>query len=285
LLALLSAHDPAPILPRVALVLGGEVLPPSLLSQLHALAAPCRIFNHYGPTEATIGALIHDLGTLPSAAESYSPPASVPLGRPLANGEAHLLDAWGHPVPAGIAGELWLGGPGLAQGYLHQPDLTRQRFVSHPFQPGSSARLYRTGDLARLDEQGRICFLGRVDGQVKLRGFRIELGEIEAALCQHPGVRTAAVVLEQQEGREPRLVAYLVARSAQPPSREQVRAFLAHRLPEVMIPAVCVPLDALPLTPNGKLDRRRLPAPDTHPAQKHETSDSGQPRSPLEEIL
>src|SRR6185437_10317542 len=161
----------------------------------------------------------------------------------------------------------------------------RQRFVSHPFQPGSSARLYRTGDLARLDEQGRICFLGRVDAQVKLRGFRIELGEIEAALCQHPGVRTAAVVLEQQEGREPRLVAYLVARSAQPPSREQVRAFLAHRLPEVMIPAVCVPLDALPLTPNGKLDRRRLPAPDGQSAVFAPTHAIGLARNPIEETL
>ena len=183
----------------------------------------------------------------------------MPIGRPLANRAIYILDQHGNPVPIGVHGHLHIGGVGLARGYLNRPDLTAEKFVPDPFSAEPGARMYKTGDLARYRPDGNIEFLGRADHQVKIRGFRIELGEIEAVLGQHPAVRQAVVLAREDAPGEKRLVAYVVADST---TDEQLRRFLKDKLPESMVPAVVVLLEALPVTPNGKVDRRALPAPD-----------------------
>jgi acyl-coenzyme A synthetase/AMP-(fatty) acid ligase len=184
-------------------------------------------------------------------------------------------------VPIGIAGNLYIGGVGLARGYLNRPDLTAEKFIPDPFGVKPGARLYKTGDLARHLADGSIEFLGRADHQVKVRGFRIELGEIEAVLCQHPVVRESFVVAEEDATGEKRLVAYVVTERQLTPS--ELRSFLKAKLPEYMVPAAFVPLDALPLTPNGKVDRRALPASDrTRPDLEKEYA---APRTPAEELV
>ncbi|HEY8602499.1 MAG TPA: amino acid adenylation domain-containing protein, partial [Thermomicrobiales bacterium] len=235
--------------PHLRALCGGEALPRDLAEQI--LARVGALWNMYGPTETTVWSL---------ALRVESGAGSVPIGDPIGNTRIYLLDRAGQPVPRGVPGELYIGGAGVARGYLGRPDLTAERFVPDPYSATPGARLYRTGDAARYRADGRIEFLGRLDGQVKLRGFRIELGEIEAALTRHPAVRECAVILET--GDDPRLVAYLVPMedTAEAPSVRDLRAFLKGSLPEYMIPAVCTWLDALPLTPNGKVDRRALPA-------------------------
>jgi thioesterase domain-containing protein len=216
------------------------------------LAGGAELWNLYGPTETTIWSSVDRV--VPGG-------GPVLLGGPIANTEIHVVDPGLHPVPAGVVGELVLGGAGLARGYLGRPDLTAERFIPNPFgEPGS--RLYRTGDRARR-RGDRIEFLGRIDHQVKVRGFRIELGEIEAALTRHPAV-AAAVVTARQEAWGSRLVAYVVPEPGGPApgGMSELRDFLGRQLPEHMVPASFVPLDALPLTANGKVDRRALPAPD-----------------------
>ncbi|WP_431782701.1 amino acid adenylation domain-containing protein [Streptomyces chumphonensis] len=221
------------------LVLGGEATPPALWSRVAASGVAAR--NLYGPTEATV-----DSTTARIAG------AEPTIGHPLAGTRVHVLDSALQPVPHGTAGELYLAGPHLARGYLGRPGATAERFVADPFgAPG--ARMYRTGDLAAWVPGPGLRYLGRADGQVKVRGHRVELGEVEAALAAVPGVRAAAADL-----RSARLVGYVVSDAV---TAEDVRAHLAGRLPEPMVPAVVVPLDALPLTPNGKLDRAALPAP------------------------
>jgi len=248
---------------------GGEALAPDLAADL--LARGCEVWNLYGPTETTIWSTIHPVD-VPAAARS--------IGRPIAHTSIYLLDPGLNPLPAGIAGELFIGGEGVARGYHARPDLTAERFLPDPFGPPGS-RLYATGDLARRLPDGRIEFLGRIDQQVKLRGFRIELGEIETALRAHPSVQAAAVAIRDDASGEKRLVAYLVgAGGAALPAalREHLRA----RLPDYMVPTVFVPLEALPLTPNGKLDRRALPAPEgLVPAG----DDYLAPRDPVEQVL
>jgi acyl carrier protein len=189
----------------------------------------------------------------------------VPIGRPVANLQAYILDEQCQPVPIGVPGQLYLGGAGLGRGYLNRPDLTAQRFIPHPFSPDPGARLYQTGDLARYLADGNIEFLGRADFQIKIRGQRLEPGEIEAALASLEAIDRAIVVALHDLPAGERLAAYLVPAvgSASPPTGKDLRAYLATKLPEYMIPSVFVYLEELPLLPNGKVDRNSLPAPDS----------------------
>ncbi len=232
--------------------LAGEPLRAELVDALYARGAIERVYDLYGPSEDTTYSTW--------ALRRAGGPATI--GRPISNGRAYVLDAHGVPVPVGVAGELYLGGAGVARGYLGRSGLTAERFVPDPFAPGPGARLYRTGDRARWLAPGELEFLGRIDQQVKVRGFRVEPGEVEAALAALPQVREAAVVLREDDPDGARLVAYVVAEEgAAADAQAELRAGLRSRLPEHMVPAAFVVLDALPLTPNGKLDRRALPAP------------------------
>ncbi|MCX7595464.1 MAG: AMP-binding protein, partial [Fischerella sp.] len=186
----------------------------------------------------------------------------VPIGRPIANTQIYLLDTHLQPVPIGVPGELYIGGFGLARGYLNQPELTAQKFIPNPFSDEPNARLYKTGDLARYLRDGNIEFLGRIDHQVKLRGYRIELTAIEALLLQHPVIREAVVILREEESGSKRLVAYVIPQQKPAPATNELRSFLRQKLPEYMIPSTFVVLEELPLTPSGKVDRRHLPAPE-----------------------
>lgn len=228
-------------------LVGGEALPLPLARELRGRVD--RLFNVYGPTETTVWSTCAELPPLPQA---------VTIGRPIANTRAYVLGPQGRPVPVGIPGELHLGGDGVAQGYLHRPELTAERFATDPYGGG---RMYRTGDLAAWTEDGELDFLGRLDDQVKIRGHRIELGEIESALLEHPAVAAAAVTAGTGPDGEQRLAGYLVAAPGPAPAAAELRAHLARTLPGAMVPQVFVTLPALPLTPNGKLDRRALPAP------------------------
>ncbi|KAF9925706.1 hypothetical protein BGZ67_008488 [Mortierella alpina] len=214
-----------------------------------------RVINTYGPTEATVISTTYEVTSTSGQLDR------LPIGRPISNTPQYVLDKHSNPVPVGVVGELYIGGPGVAIGYLNRPDLTAQRFLPDPFSNVPGARMYKTGDLARYLPDGNIVFLGRNDDQVKIRGFRIELGEIETLLAQHPEVREVAV-LALGEGSHKRLVAYVV--SAPDNNLTHVlREHLAVALPEYMIPSVFVRMDAFPLTNNGKVNRRALPAPDT----------------------
>jgi amino acid adenylation domain-containing protein/non-ribosomal peptide synthase protein (TIGR01720 family) len=245
------------------LLVGGEALDPAAVARALAGGAPRRLLNGYGPTESTTFAVWHEVRAIEPGA------LAVPIGRPLANTTALVLDAAAQLVAPGGEGELCLGGDGLAWGYLHQPELTAERFVPHPWSAAPGDRLYRTGDLARRRADGAIDFLGRIDQQVKIRGHRIELGEIEAALQEHPAVREAVVACREDGPGGKRLVAYLVAApagggpgSVAAPAALELRAFLQRRLPEFMVPADFVTLEELPLSPNHKVNRRALPPPE-----------------------
>ncbi|MER7414397.1 non-ribosomal peptide synthetase [Streptomyces cacaoi] len=259
------------------LVSGGEAMPEEVQARW---AHGRRLLNAYGPTETTVAATLSD--PLPAA-------GTPPIGRPVTGARTYVLDGWLRPVPAGVAGELYVSGPGVARGYAGRPAQTSAAFVADPFTGG---RMYRTGDLVRQRDDGQLEFLGRADDQVKVRGFRIELGEVETALARHPGVAQATALVREDQPGTRRLVGYVTrgaAPSAAPlpdgasaaggdpgggpagersgeraaePTPAGLRAFVARSLPEYMVPAVCVVLDAFPLTPNGKVDRRALPAPD-----------------------
>ncbi|MFE1049497.1 amino acid adenylation domain-containing protein [Streptomyces olivaceus] len=257
---------------RLKILVGGEALPQPLASALRDSAR--EVTNVYGPTETTIWSTAARLEE-----ESAARP---PIGRPLANTRAYVLDSALRPVPAGVAGELYLAGAGVARGYLNRPSLTAQRFVADLFEP-AGGRMYRTGDLVRRRTDGQLEFVGRVDHQVKIRGFRVELGEIEAVVNRHPAVARAVVVVHEDQAGEKRLVAYTApAPGHDAANTAPLRAHLAARLPAYMVPSAVVGLDALPLTPNGKVDRRALPAP----AFAAATTGTGRgPRTPQEEIL
>jgi len=229
---------------------GGEALPVDLAARLVATGAA--VWNVYGPTETTIWSTAHRLD---------GARGSVPIGRPIANTRLYVLDATGEPVPVGVPGELFIGGAGVARGYLRRPELTAERFLADRFTPAPGARLYRTGDVVRYRADGTLEFLGRADHQVKVRGFRIELGEIESVLAGHPSVAEAVVVAREDRPGDRSLAGYLRAAGAAPTGAE-LRAFLKERLPDYMVPGTFTVLDAFPLTPNGKVDRRRLPAPE-----------------------
>ena len=251
------------------LLVGGEALPRELAAGLKEIV-PGRLINMYGPTETTVWSATHDV---------TDASASIPLGKPIAGTQIYIVDQNLQLVPAGVPGELVIGGDGVVRGYLNRPELTAERFVRDPFNPGR--RLYRTGDQARWREDGVLEFLGRLDDQVKIRGHRIELGEIEAVLARHPLVRQAVVVAREDTPGEKRLIAYLVVEKY--PGVDELRAHLSRELPDFMVPAVFVTLDALPLTPNRKVDRKKLPAPGaSRPALARQFV---APRTPREDTL
>jgi amino acid adenylation domain-containing protein len=254
---LLVSQSYASMLPSKHLILGGEALPRELVERIATTGATCRILNHYGPTEATVGCLTFDVDPAGAGGSSLT----VPIGRPIANLRAYILDSRLRPVPTGVAGELYVGGEGLAAGYINDPAETAARFLPDPFVREAAARIYRTGDLARYLPDGAIEFLGRADHQVKVRGFRVEPGEIEAVLTAEAGVRDAVVVVRPGTSGDPRLVAYVTA-AAGPLRPDTLRACVQEKLPDYMVPSAFVVLPSLPLTPNGKVDRAALPPPD-----------------------
>jgi non-ribosomal peptide synthetase component F len=254
---------------------GGEPLPSALQERFLARLDAC-LHNLYGPTEATIDVACW-------TCERGSHQKVVPIGRPIANTQLYLLDAHLQPVPVGVPGELYIGGASLARGYLNRPDLTAKVFIPHPFSNASGARLYKTGDLAHYLPDGTIEFLGRLDYQVKLRGYRIELGEIETTLERHPAIRQAVVVVRGDTASDRHLVAYCVPHHGSLRDIHEMRCFLQTQLPDYMVPAAFVVLEALPLMPNGKVDRQALPVPDQARPPLLEAFVA--PRTPVEELL
>jgi amino acid adenylation domain-containing protein len=235
-----------------AFVIGGEALFEQNLTYWQRHAPATRLINEYGPTETVVGCCVYEVtGELRGH-------GIVPIGRPIANTQIYLFDEHMKAVPAGVAGELYIGGDGLARGYLNRPELTAERFVPHPFGDEPGARLYKSGDLARYRSDGLIEYLGRGDQQVKLRGYRIELGEIEVVLSALAGIREAVVVVREEAAGQRQLVAYVTGAA----DRDELERQLRQQLPEYMIPTSFVFLPELPLTPNGKVDRAALPAPD-----------------------
>ncbi len=253
--------------------LAGEALPAALVEQIYSSTAVEKVYNLYGPTEDT----------------TYSTYMLVPrgsavtIGKPLTDTQAYILDAHKNPVPIGVPGELHLAGRGLARGYYGRPDLTAERFVPNPFSSAKSARMYRTGDLCRWLPNGEIDYLGRLDHQVKVRGFRIELGEIENALAHHPAIHQSVVVAREDTPGDKRLVAYLALKPGSQLPVAEARLHLKTTLPDYMVPAAFVQLDALPLSPNGKVDRKRLPVPDYGVSTTAKSVDGI--RTPTEEVI
>ena len=281
--ALLSSSEGKDVLPRKYLITGGETLTPKLLDKIAALGASCQVLNHYGPTETTVGSLTLGLKDY-DWKNAFA--ASIPIGRPIANTQLYILDAHLEPVPLGGIGELYIAGDGVTAGYLNQPDKTAERFLANPFShdatAGLASKMYRTGDLARYWPDGNVEFLGRGDDQVKIRGFRIELGEIEAVLSQHPAVKQAVVLAQEDEHGDKRLVAYVVPHREQPTSPDALRTYLKQHLPDYMVPAALVTLAKIPLTSNGKIDRKALPPPEHAQAQTHAYV---APATPTEEVV
>ena len=262
-----------------ALLIGGEPVSQRMLDGLREQFPQSEIVETYGPTEAALystscrGWTGRQDGIVP------------PIGRPMANTHIYILDGNGEPVPVGVAGEMYIGGAGVARGYWQRAEMTAKRFVPDPFGEGNGARMYRTGDLGKWRADGNIEFVGRNDHQVKVRGFRIELGEIEACLAEQPGVREAVVEVREDQPGDKRLVAYYTAREEGGElAVEQLRAGLAERLPEYMVPAAYVRLERMPVTANGKLDRGALPKPkpegDAYAVREYE-----EPRGEVEEAL
>ncbi|MFF8279545.1 amino acid adenylation domain-containing protein [Streptomyces lateritius] len=251
---------------------GGEALrAPEAAALLHSW--DCEVINQYGPTENTMMSCVHPV-------TSADLTGRIPVGRPLTHTRVHVLDAHLNPVPAGVTGEVYLAGIGVGRGYLGRAGLTASRFVADPF-GGPGERMYRSGDLARWRKDGTLDFVSRVDGQVKLRGFRVELGEIEEVLAEHPGIARAAVILREDQPGDKRLAAYVVpAEAGRAPAPDELRGHVSARLPDYMVPAAYVTLDALPLRGNGKLNRDLLPRPEVS------ASVGGRaPRSPREEVM
>jgi amino acid adenylation domain-containing protein len=238
-----------------------------------------RLMNTYGPTETTVVATMYDLTNWDRA----SALKNIPIGRPIANTNVYVLNQSLRPVPTGVAGELYIGGEGLARGYVKRPELDAERFVSHPFSDDANERLYKTGDLVRYRADGNIEFLGRVDNQVKLRGFRVELEEIEMALRSHADVSECVVVLHEDRDGDKRLVAYVVPVGGSQIVMADLRNHLKAKLPAYMLPAIFELIEALPLMPNGKIDRRALPEPQQSSSEMDESFVA--PRTPVEQLL
>ena len=253
LAALLRDSEGAAVLPKRFVIVGGEKLTWDLLRDIRARST-CAVMNHYGPTETTVGCC-----TLIVDEKSFAEwrPATIPLGRPIANDRVYILDRRMQPVPIGVPGELHMSGAGLSRGYFNQPEQTAERFIANPFSSDSFDRLYRTGDLARLLPDGNIEFLGRIDHQVKIRGFRVEPAELDAALRRYPGVRQVVVVPEADQNGDRALAAYVASSSSV--SEDELLAFLPRHIPDYMLPRRLVIVDDLPLNANGKIDLRALP--------------------------
>ncbi|HEX8243591.1 MAG TPA: amino acid adenylation domain-containing protein, partial [Longimicrobium sp.] len=252
----LESHpDVLPPSLRLAVTGGERMLPGPLAAWRRVAGGRVRLLNGYGPTEATIAVTLWD-----TAGAGEGEVAVVPIGAPLANSRCYVLDEWMRPLPVGVPGELYVGGVQVARGYLRSPRATADRFVPEPFGGHAGARLYRTGDRVRWSADGNLEFLERTDFQVKIRGFRIEPGEIEARLAEHPAVRQAVVIARETAASDRRLVAYYMADEQL--EVEALRRHVSERLPEHMVPAAYVHLEALPLTGSGKLDRNALPAPE-----------------------
>jgi amino acid adenylation domain-containing protein len=237
-----------------------------------------RLINMFGQTE-TCGIV----ATYPISIEADAPTKIIPLGKPIANTQIYLLDRHLQPVPVGVTGELYIGGWGVGQGYLHRPDLTSERFIPNPFSHEPGARLYKTGDLGRYLPDGTIEFIGRSDHQVKIRGFRIELTEIEAILTQYSQIREAVLIARENENGDKRLIAYLVPNNSEAIDLNALNSFLRDNLPDYMLPSSFAILEALPLTPNGKVNRQALPAPEELSQQTKDAITA--PRTPVEEVL
>ncbi len=262
----------ADLQPLRQLLTGGEIMSAVHIRKVLSILVNCQLINVYGPTENTTFTSYYPI----SKTEEWVTP--IPIGRPISNTQIYILNPQLQPVPIGIPGELYIGGDGLARGYLDRPELTAEKFIPHPFATG---KLYKTGDLARYLPDGNIEFLGRIDNQVKIRGFRIELGEIEAQLAQHPSVREVTVIDLPDRSGTKSLVAYLVCPQV-PPTVRELRTFLQSRLPDYLIPSAFVTIAALPLTPNGKIDRRALPAPEF---ERSPSAATVAPRNELERQL
>jgi acyl-coenzyme A synthetase/AMP-(fatty) acid ligase len=272
-----DADGPAQCSSLRLVICSGEALPASLVERFRS-QTPAALHNLYGPTEASIEISSWD------CRDSQTGEA-IPIGAPIANTELLILDAAGEPAPVGVSGELYLGGIGIARGYVERPALTAERFVPDSFSGRRGSRLYRTGDRARYREDGAVEYLGRLDGQAKIRGVRIELGEIEAVLRGHAKVREAAVKTWSAPGLGQLLIAYIVPFAAGPEDSrlpEELRSYLRRSLPLSMIPSMFISIAAMPVNASGKLDRQALPLPQL-PANSG-LSYTG-PRSPLEELL
>jgi amino acid adenylation domain-containing protein len=250
--------------------LAGEPLTRTLIESSYAEPQIQRVLNLYGPTEYT---------TYTTCGQMPRTSGKVSIGRPLPNTAVYIFDSALEPVPPGVVGEIYIGGPGLARGYLNQPDLTAERFLPDPFSDLPGARLYRTGDVARHLSNDEIEFLGRIDHQVKIRGYRIELSEIESILREHPDVKDAVVISRSNRAGNPQLVAYTIA-AREPVSTAELINYLRQKLPEYMVPREIVVLDQFPLTPNGKLDRAALPEPAARSREENH-----EPRTDLERTL
>ena len=249
---LLDERTPSALGRLRSLMIGGEAFPAALAKQLGKMVKG-DILNMYGPTETTVWSSTYQVPPEPDR---------VPVGRPIANTEIYILDHNLLPVPVGIAGELMIGGAGVARGYLGRAELTAERFIRHSIQGNGATRLYRTGDLARYLPDGNIELLGRMDHQVKIRGHRVELGEIEALLNEHPTVRESVVIAKELANGDKRLVAYVVPRAGQTPAQQQLRHYTQEKMPDYMVPAQIVVMAKFPQTPNRKIDRKALPAPE-----------------------
>ncbi|MBD2455148.1 amino acid adenylation domain-containing protein [Nostoc sp. FACHB-87] len=252
---ILEQAQPQKLLSLKTVIVAGESCPKELVKQHRELLPNVALFNEYGPTEATVWSSVYNC-------QNHDLNYSVPIGRPIANTQIYVLDAHLQPVSIGVAGEIYIGGLGVAKGYLNRPELTAQKFIPNPFSDQPNARLYKTGDLGRYLPDGNIEFLGRIDQQVKIRGYRIELPEIEAVLHQHPAVQQAIAIAPEDINTHRRLTAYIVPKQEQVPTIDDLRSFLKNYLPDYMLPSVFVMLKTLPLTPNGKVDRQALPIPD-----------------------
>jgi amino acid adenylation domain-containing protein len=237
-----------------AFIIGGEALFAEHTTFWQQRAPGTRLINEYGPTETVVGCCVYEVP------QQSSTTGAVPIGRPIANTQLYLLKQM-QPVPFGVTGELYIGGDGLARGYLQRPDATADKFVPNPFSTVPGQRLYKTGDLARFLADGNLEYLGRIDTQVKIRGFRIELGEVESTFAQHPAVNDVVVVVREDVPGDKRLVAYVTLDAEHPPALTDLRLYLREKLPAYMVPSAIVRLDVLPLTSNGKIDHAALPAP------------------------